>query len=274
MAIYQGATLAPLSRAANAYIESWIAKNQRQTVVLREFPTCDGVVLEALGSNINQKSIDSLKRSNINFDPISFFMKTSEQIQPVIQALGARYSACTLDVDGRTKRPNYYSSRNRKLCDQAKSEGIACQWLSFNVPESNNVKNVEGDIKVDAWNAGMQISMSLLFQDYGKLIVDWDDDTNQALFKSSQYLILNYRDYLLVNKVRALLDSGHSAIVLLWGASHVKGIAAMLKEMGFRQSRLDDIKYTERSQAEKSNLILGNYTSADFPLSNHYDFQD
>jgi hypothetical protein len=263
-------------RLVNDNINNWIAEEHTPALIFREFFTCNGKVLDnETSTNLTQASLNTLANSKIDYNPLNFINADEKQLEPVFKVFKMKKKDCMMDVDGKTMRPPYYVRRNKKWCDLAKVHSGACQWLSFNVPDSDHVKNVEGDLNLDSWPAGMQFVGAVLFQDYSTSTdVDFASEIVRNVFWSPEYVVLDYRNHLLAKKTIDSLATSTSRIILPWGAEHVPGLVKIFKASGFRQTGLRDIPYLKRSQTGKWDLVDSIYDDKDYPISDHYSFED
>lgn len=256
----------------NAAIKEFAQEDQgTRTVILREFFTATSAVYDNTEGTVSQELVDQLPETD--FETEAFRARTEDEVKPWLEAFGMQKTQPMLDVDGQTMRPAYYVERNRASCAEAARFGAACQWIEFAVPDSSNIENAEGDLRIDQWPAGMQFLASTLFRGE-KWKLRANNPVRRAAVDAAFRLVTDFRNTQLMSIVKTRLASGDKRLVLPWGAVHVQGLHKLLIEAGFRTAAVRDIMVMDTDDFGKWPDLDESYDNYMYKLSDHYRFQD
>ncbi len=250
-------------------IESWVNSETTSATLLKEFFTCSTSVYDTALREISKNSdgVQDLLNANLDYSALKLMSYIDSQISPLIGAFKLKKTACVKDVDQLNLRPQYLVARNVSKCDEAHSNQSACQWSDLVFKQNPRLSQNNGDLKIDQYPAGMQF---MAMNAYRGLQISGEDSFNDDISWSVSYLVLDYRNWALVNKVSEALKT-NDRVILPWGAMHVYGVKKYILELGFEQKSVRDIPFILPSDLGKWTEIDQSYQDQT-SVAPDYDF--
>lgn len=196
------------------------------TKILKEFSTCETEVYDQTTPNISVEDLIDVANFTGAIEPKDFVRRTETSLQPLINKLRLKKSACVLDVDHKTKRPLYLVERNRDWCETSPSLFKSCQWLGLQYPSGPNIKEVEADTVMDQAGAALQIVGVHMYRSWSEMSKVSNSDYSK-IGATTGYVILQHRNLKLAEHVLRAFSDDTKKVIVPWGAAHTAGLVPM-----------------------------------------------
>lgn len=256
------------SRASN-YINSWVNKKSEKSIVLEEFFTCSSEVYDSDKKTFLDSEVDDFISLGIDFSPQSFVLERPRDLSKLLDLFSLKKRECVLDIDNKTMRPEYLVDRNRDGCNEAHEMGIGCQWSDFRIKDSKNLTIENGDLQIDQEDDEIQFVGFFMYRNLN--YTEYMKKPIYKVYNSVRYVVLDYRNEVLVNKsLSALFERNFDNVILPWGVRHIYGVKDLLLGKGFTLTSIEDVLLNSVEEKIKMEEIGQGWEGVE--LSESYDF--